>query len=99
MWAYLGFLSSYNCCRFLLVFQFPQPSEWVITNELGAGRPRTAKRAAYVAVGIGGKARSVCLSLHFFFVLLSAAVCIAVFYIVLIQATKNYIGKLFTEDE
>lgn len=25
-----------------------------VGNELGAGRPRTAKRAAYVTVGIGG---------------------------------------------
>ena len=25
-----------------------------VGNELGAGRPKTAKRAAYVTVGIGG---------------------------------------------
>ena len=29
-----------------------------VGNELGAGRPRTAKRAAYVSVGVGGMYRN-----------------------------------------
>lgn len=71
-----------------------------VGNELGAGNPTSAKRASYIAIGI------ICESFVKYYINnfdmygcngyeLIDAVCVAVFYTILLMSIKDVLGYLF----
>ena len=70
-----------------------------VGNELGAGNPKAAKRASYVALGMACEITLNCKTIMEFLSTFNFAVSIATINTILLQLTKNHIGKIFTKDE
>ena len=67
-----------------------------VGNELGAGQPQRAKRAAYVGVALAGMLfLSVCIKQLALF----ALVCNGILTVIFLQSTRTVIGTIFTSNE